>query len=532
MAPGYESSAQTQVKKPQVFLFLGICATGFLCGFAGKHMTRDRQHAGPGNQVTGNNEILSTMENASGQQSDAKAKSGATKSSLRSSDTLETIAALDDASLYGRLALWMVDASERDIAAYWQSYRQRKNRSNDINDLIFINWTRLNPQAAISATAGTGDEHYAWWAWACHDPKASLAAAIATNPDRVNNVAWGIGEFHPDWLRQHFNEIPESGRGDAIAGMTKWDDKTDPLATLAFLKEHGNGFNPGIFKSLVLKDPLAAYDWIQKNGNMMLTRYGGGYDLMGTFVTTTSEQHPEVLERLAEQTPSGALKWKMEDALFKNLLKTDPEAAIEQATATKAPKIAAERLAAVGMSLVNTDPDRAFEMAKNLFGVCPGALNGWTTWSYANGSSTWGSRNEDVNQLMDALIARDPARVMEMKDLQGDGASGNTSDFTSLAGKWAARDLTGYANWVNGQTDPVIREPAAMAVICQLQGEQQYAEAADWAMSLEKSKDSQLLMLLDRWKRTNPDEALKWLESSDLPEQEKQNIRKSIGGNQ
>jgi hypothetical protein len=531
MAPGYESSAQTQMKKPPVFLFLGICTTGFLCGFAGKHMTRARQHAGPGNQVTGNNGILSTTENASGQQSDAKAKSGATKSSLRSSDTLETITALDDASLYGRLALWMIDASERDIAAYWQSYRHRKNRSNDINDLIFINWTRLNPQAAISATAGTGDEHYAWWAWACHDPKASLAAAIATSPARVNNVAWGIGEFHPDWLRQHFNEIPESGRGDAMSGMTKWDDKTDPMATLAFLKEHGNGINPGIFKSLVLKDPLAAYDWIQKNGNMMLTRYGG-YDVMGTFVTTISEQQPEVLERLAEQTPSGALKRKMEDALFKNLLKTDPEAAIEQATATKAPKIAAERLAAVGMRLVNTDPDRAFEMAENLFGVCPDALHGLTTVRYANGSDVWGSYNFALHQLMDALIAKDPARVMEITTPQGDGSSGNSSDFISLAGIWAARDLTGYANWVNGQTDPVIREPAVMAVISQLQGEQQYAEAADWAMSLEKSKDTQLLRLLDNWKRTNPDDALKWLESSDLTEQEKQNIRKSIGGDQ
>jgi hypothetical protein len=531
MAPGYESSAQTQMKKPPVFLFLGICATGFLCGFAGKYMARDRQHAGPDNQVTGNNGILSTMENGSGQQSDAKAKSGGIKSSLHSSDTLETITALDDASLYGRLALWMMDASERDIAAYWQNYHQRKNRSNDINDLIFINWTRLNPQAAISAAAGTGDEQFAWWAWACHDPKASLAAAIATNPDRVKNVAWGIGEFHPDWLRQHFNEIPESGRGNAMSGMTKWDDKTDPMATLAFLKEHGNGFDRGIFKSLVLKDPLAAYDWIQNKGNMMQSRHtSDGYDLMGTFVTTISEQHPEVLERLAEQTPSVALKRKMEDALFKNLLKTDPEAAIEQATATKAPKIAAGRLAAVGMSLVDTDPERAFEMAKNLFGVCPYALNWQTVVRYANGEGNWGAPNGDVNQLVDALIAKDPARVMGMMNPQGVDACGYSSDFLMLAGKWAERDLTGCANWVNGQTDPVIRDSAAVAVICILQEQEQYAEAADWAMSLEKH--AQQRMLLNIWQGKNPDEALKWLESSDLTEQEKQNIRKSIGGDQ
>jgi hypothetical protein len=133
---------------------------------------------------------------------------------------------------------------------------------------------------------------------------------------------------------------------------------------------------------------------------------------------------------------------------------------------------------------------------------------------------------------VDALIAKDPARVMGTMTPQGDGASGNSSDFIALAGIWAERDLTGCANWVNGQTDPVIRESAAVAVISQLQGQEQYAEAADWAMSLEKSKDAQLRMLLDNWKRTYPDDALKWLESSDLPEQEKQNIRKSIGGDQ
>lgn len=517
------------MKHIQIPAALSLCAAGFLCGRAAHHWLSRQADAQPPDASAPAAETSRTArENTNTAPITGRSQSKPAPSTLRSTDTLETLAALDDKSLYARLALWMVDASEQDIAAYWQSYRQKKDRDNDINDLIFINWTRLNPAGAIAAAAGTKDEHYAWWAWSCHDPKAALTAAIAKNPDRVNNVTWGIGEFHPEWLREHFDEIPESGRDNAFEGLAKWDDHSDPLEILKFLKEKGLGGNDGLFKTLARRDPWAAYDWIQENGTRQLGIYGGSLDLLGDFIETVGESDPEVLQRIAEQTPAGEMKRKFEAAFFASLVKSDPEEAMKQAFETKAPVIATERIATVGLSLVSTDPDKAFELAKTMFEKNPDALNLMTTIRYENGSSRSGSNNETSSRFMTSLLAEDPERVMTMV-LPAKAENIGQSAFKQLAGTWAAQDVEGYAHWVNGQTDPAVREPAARMLIFQLQNEENYSEAAEWTMSLQQpSRDSQLDYIVGQWSRNSPEEARLWLESADLPEDLKQKLGKAL----
>jgi hypothetical protein len=517
----------TQVKKDQIYLITGLCAAGFISGFAGKRLTDG------GTAPVSPNKPVSRSERrgaADGAVSDADSRSKPVKaklSTLRSTDTLETIIALDDASLYSRLALWMMDASEKDIAAYWQHYRQKKVRANEINDLIFINWARLDPQAAIAASTGTGDEHYAWWAWACHDPKASLAAAIAANKDRVNNVAWGIGEFHPEWLLKHFDEIPESGHDMAIRGLTKWDDTDRPEEILEFLKKHGNEFNQRIFGTLIRKDPWAAYDWIQKNEATISSNYGSTENAMELLVKTMGETQPDALERLAQQTPSGEAKRKMEAVLFENLLKTDPEAALEQAESTKAPRIAAERLAAVGLSWAQSDPGKALELTQKLFTIYPDALDGMTWVKYPNGSSGSGSEMKVVGELVNGLMDRNPAQVLEMiPPAKGQSEHGHSA-FSKLANKWAENDLVAYTNWVNQQTDPAVRDPAASVVVNQLTEQHQFQEAVEWASSSEKTKGN-MFNIFYQWNRSNPDEARAWLESADISDREKEGFGKMI----
>jgi hypothetical protein len=48
---------------------------------------------------------------------------------------------------------------------------------------------------------------------------------------------------------------------------------------------------------------------------------------------------------------------------------------LAEAKANSVPRIAAQRLAAVGNSLVKTDPEQAFALARELFAVCPDALD-------------------------------------------------------------------------------------------------------------------------------------------------------------
>ncbi len=517
------------MKKSTFPLVLGLGAAGFLAGFAGKRLITSPPASTVG-EVARNSPANRDNAGDSTESSLAPAAKGtkaqpAKPSTLRSSDTLESLAALDNDSLYSRLALWMMDASEEEIAAYWATAKD-KDRSNDITDLIFVNWTRLDPRAAIAAVAGTGNEHYAWWAWACHDPKGALAAAIAANPDRVNNVAWGIGEFHADWLRKNLDQIPESGRYNALSGLSKWDDTDNPEEILELLKMNGNRFNPGIFGTLIRKDPWAAFDWIKQNESTIASQYGSTNNAMDMLVKSMGESQPEALQRLADQTPSGEAKRKMEAVLFENLLKTDPDAALEQATSTQAPRIAAERLAAVGLSFAETDPAKALELTQKMLAIYPGALSGTTWIKYPNGASGSGSEIKSVQELVNGLMDKDPAKVLELTPPQA-GNDGHESTFSNLASRWAKQDLVAYTNWVNQQNDPEVRNQAAAVVVSQLTQQQQFEEAAEWAMSSEKAK-SQVGNVFYNWNRVNPGEAQAWLESADLPDSQKANYKRNI----
>ncbi|MES2923634.1 MAG: hypothetical protein V4819_18910 [Verrucomicrobiota bacterium] len=517
------------MKKSALPLIVGLGAAGFLSGFAGKRLT--------GNPPVSTSEKAServaddrdSAENSPAPPSSATAKP-AKPSSLRSTDTLESLAKLDHESLYSHLALWMIDASEQDIAAYWATVRDKKDRTNDVTDLVFINWTRLNPRGAIAAVAGTSNEHYAWWAWGCHDPQGALAAAITANPDRVNNVAWGIGEFHGDWLRKNFDRIRESAKGNALSGLGKWDDTNEPEEILEFLKTNGNRFNPGIFGTLIRKDPWAAYDWIQKNGSTITNQYGSTNVAMDMLVKSMGENQPDALQRLAEQTPSGEARRKMEATLFENLLKTDPDAALEQATSTQAPRIAAERLAAVGLSLAQSDPDKTLELTQKLFAIYPDALSGMTWVKIPGGSSGSGSNIKAVQELVDGLMSKDPAKVLEMVPPATEGSGSGDGAFSTLAGKWANQDLVAYTEWVNRQSDPKIRDQAASVVVDQLTNQKQFLEATEWAMSSEKTK-THVVNIIYQWSRTNPDDARAWLDSADLPDSQKGSIRDVLQNN-
>lgn len=445
-----------------------------------------------------------------------------TAAKTRSTETLESLKA-DSTDLYARLALWMVDASQEDVKAFWEHYRTQPNRSNDINDVIFINWARIDPLAATAAAKGTPDEHYAWWAWACHDPQAALDAAIATNPDRINNVTWGIGEFHPDWTMKHFDELPEGSRDNALRGLAKWDDREHPKEVMDFLKEKGYGSHSRLFKVLTLRDPWGAYDWIEENGKKISDdpfQYGNSDSMMNSFVNSMALYHPDVLKRVAENSPPGELRRKMEDKAFQSLLKVDLDAAAQQAEETKGSAVATSRLLAVGLQAVKSDPERAFEYAKRVFEICPNPWeNGVTVMSAGGGSQRWGTPDgQQMNQLLGSLIEKDPRRAMEL------GSAGNTEVFGNVASLWVGRDPQGFADWVESQPQEK-RQQGGTVLVNHLMQQGDFSEAAEWATTFnESTQHSYLMNVMSQWSQTDPDSARAWMEKAELPEQ----MRKSI----
>lgn len=441
-----------------------------------------------------------------------------------STDTVEILLALDDAMLYPRLAAWLLAAEEQDIAAYWNGYRSIPNRKYYISDLVFINWTRLNPLGAIAAVAGTKDDYFPWWAWTAHDPAAALAAAIEKSPLMVGWVARGIGGFQPDWLREHLDQIPEASRSKAFSSFQELDDTEEPLDSLKFMKENAMGFDSGIFKNLVQKDPWEALEWLKQNPSLQRDRYSSQEGPLDVLITTMISEYPDDLERLLAQTPSGEMKRKMEAAIFENLLTTDPAAAIAQAKATDSTAIAAERFAKIGLSLVNTDPDQAFEMAKALLASTNGGNSSDVRVDYPGGSMSWGSSDNGSSELLGALIVKDPVKLMQLAVETGVEHPRNGA-LNKVAHQWANQDIVSYTNWVNQQTDPAIRETLIGPVVNQLTQLGQYTEAIDWARSSGKTGSGNLFNIFYQWERADPAGAAEWLKTSDLPADQITNLQ-------
>lgn len=443
---------------------------------------------------------------------------------IHSDETLESLIAQGGKVTYAGLALWLVDASGPDIAAYWESYRNNAlngDSNGDLRRLIFYNWARVDPKAAISATAGTKWASAPWSAWGAVDPQAALAAA---GPEQMKSVAGGIGQMQPDWLRENFDQIPEEARRNALHGLTTWNEDSDHVARLDFLMAQGMGFNPYAFKMLARKDPWAAYDWLEKNDKLDIGAYGeSAADIL---LTTMKQAHPEDLERLAATIPSGALRRKVEDAIFQNLLATDPAAALARAKSTDAPLIAAQRLAIIGNSLLASDPEKAFQIGADILTASPTQLTPQKRVETGNGGSSWGASDSMAHSFMESLLIKDPARTLEMTTIGQEDAS---VPFHELAAKWAERDLVAFTEWVNRQPASPIRNAAAGQVVNQLSSQGHFHEAAEWAMSGDKNH---LYNLTWQWARSNRAEASGWLDSAKLSEAEKGNLRNLINQNQ
>ncbi|HEY8962793.1 MAG TPA: hypothetical protein VIM57_11375 [Luteolibacter sp.] len=432
---------------------------------------------------------------------------------MRSSETLESLIAQGEEATYATLALWLLDANPEDIAAYG-NFRKGGKMGGDQKRLLFIHWTRLAPEAAIAAVADTSDQGMVWWAWAASEPERALTAAGA---DRIKDVARGIGEFHPKWVREHFDSIPEAAKNAAIGGVTTWKEDEDHVATLDFLSEHQRYFQSHVFRTLARKDPWAAFDWLQKTNNL------DARGAVGILLESMRSTHPEDLERLDAMTSPGSLKRKIEDARFTHLLSTDPEAAFEQARNSATPFLTAKRLAEIGSKLLTSDAEQAFELGAEVLAAAPNQLAPELRIQAEGKSQNFGSDDAEnvAANFMGSLLTRDPERTLGIV-LAGKEAP--SPIFNRLATQWANQDLPAYMEWVNRQETPAIRTSAVKHVVRQLVTQEHFQEAAEWATSGGIPDENGLYFLAHQWRERNPDEAAAWLQDANLSPTLKRNL--------
>lgn len=440
---------------------------------------------------------------------------------LVTSENLETLVAQGSGVSYASLALWLLDADAGEIAEYWLRFESGQPMT-DKKRLLFFNWTRVDPQGALKATAGSKDADIIWWAWAASDPASALAAA--GTEEQMRKVAKGLGEFQPGWLMKHFDEISKEARDGALAGLTTWKETDDAGGMLDFLQANGRGFQSHIFTAFALKDPWAAFDWLEKNNMLEASRYSDGQPLE-VLIGQMKSAHPDDLERMAAMMPPGKMKRSMEDAAFKNLITTDPEKALKSAKETDAPLVAARRMAMIASLSIGSDPGKAFDIGAEILANLPGGLSPKTEIRVEDRRNSWSGTQKETHEFFNQLLAKDPERVLDMAATAAGESPGAT--FNELSSSWAGDDPAAYAEWVNRQTQPQIRKPAIHTLSMKLMQKGSYQEAADWAMA-SPEPDSSLNTLSWFWGRMDPEAAKAWFKDAEIPEKDKQRYLQQI----
>lgn len=517
--------AKNPVKKSHILLLAGLCAAGTLTGYGVRRIATGNPPAATAESAAATAAGATVSSQAAGDiggPASLKKVTVADFPQRRSEDTLQSILALDPDTSYARIALWMTTADEAQLAEYWAGYKGGK-RTVAVTDILFINWTRRNPQAAVAAVAGTGDERYAWWSWASNDPKAAIAAGQLAGKNQMTQVACGIGDFHPQWLREHLDEIPEEFRGEAFGRMRNWPAGLEPLATLDFMKKNGMPFDERVFANLAKEDPWSALDWMKENPSLNRDRYGRTDRTADLLISTLLRESPGDLEKLAAAIPAGATKRKMEQALFDHLLETDPDKAMEQAKATKVPLIAVQRLGQIGLGLVGSDSEKAFGIAKDILTVSPASLNADNMVHYPGGAMGYGD-NSKASQLMSELFMKDRERTMNLIAAQAESSDKHSEPLFELSSKWLQEDSEGFSKWASGTTGKTL-ETASGQITFHLAQRGHFQEAAEWATAGGRDAGQAYYGLLHYWNQSDPEAAAEWLESSNLTDQQKASYR-------
>ncbi|YCM42999.1 hypothetical protein V2O64_16955 [Verrucomicrobiaceae bacterium 227] len=434
----------------------------------------------------------------------------------QSSDTAMDLHALPAEDLYDRMALFLIEAKAEDFPAFYEEFQKRNDRNTDLNDLLFIAWTRVDPEAAIAASWGTDDFKYAYWARACHDPGAALASAKERN-EGVGHAAWGIGEFHPQWLKDHWDEIPEGQRGNALQGLVKWPDTETPEATLRLLFESGNGYYESNREKTLLvfarQDPTHAYEVLKELMGDFDGYLGLGSRTLDSFIESLSRRDPGLLGEIAAVTKSPVDKNKIQLAQFKGLLREDPDSAKAMIESTPKSWLKEDLAITYASHILASDPERGFDYAVDFLKNDFSDSNRYTQIRTESGGSSSGNSNAGSEQLISSLLHIDaPALLNEL--IPGDGSDGVSSAFRSASSRWAGHDVGAYAEWLGEHQDrPGIYESGVPNIVSALSDKGEYEAGMEWAESIpmeEGKTNHEMRNLYTNWVHNDPEGAIAW----------------------
>jgi len=285
---------------------------------------------------------------------------------LRSADFIDDLLAVPADELYERLALWLVDAESSQIHELFTHLSKRPDLHIRHSGLLFTRWAISDPLAAIAAAKATSYARLPWLGWAKKQPLAAFRHAMEHDRSMLEYVLMSIGESDPELARSLLANHPDIPQDLASSGLIRGLAHDDPEAALDLALQTGrHDFGP--HEAWLRKDPHAAFQWFLKNREFYATHDSQTDAVIQSIV----RENPEVLEELAASTPPGALRRKMEAALFDRLAAENPEKALAEARANPSPLIARERLAKIGALQSEQDPQAARAILEEILKLPP-----------------------------------------------------------------------------------------------------------------------------------------------------------------
>lgn len=444
-----------------------------------------------------------------------------------STDTCESLLQLPQDSLYPRLALWLLDASEADIVAFWNAWLPKADAQPGIARLIFSQWAKRNPRGMLEAAKLAGKESAAWSAWASSDPQAALAAVGSPGPMRtavlqslaVNEPAQALKMLEAD-----------ASLADVfvyLVDIAKAAHPDDPRAQIEFLNRFDRFQAADVFKAWAKDDPHKALGWLNERASRQLRE---------AYLEIVNQANPDMLAELARESAPGKMKRMLEEAAFTRLATLDPAKALEEARKTEAPKLAAERMAQLGRTMVAEKPEQALEILAELFGKYPDAHSRLAITRYPNGSQYQQAGIAGLREFLDALVTKDPRQTLESvlgieKALPG--PSEQSKEFNldpgsvTVARFWAERDQEAFRQWTEAQSDPAALEAAARVMAGQLAQKMDFASAIEWAGRITDSSKrvSAIYQAFPGWAIADPEAAKQWLGTAELDQGTKNSLQ-------
>jgi hypothetical protein len=348
----------------------------------------------------------------------------------------------------------------------------------------------------------------------------------------MNRCIWhAISVFHPRWFITNFDRVPDDFRESVISSMNAQADV--PVIAEKSLEAAERWNHPellnAVFVNTLGNSPLEAWEWYQKHRTKHPDFFGSESYVI-EYITSYTAQPSQAgeLAQIADSMEPGSDKWTLEAKTVELLARTDPEAALAMARRSGSGGVRDRLLAAAGKALVFDQPDKALEIADEIFSSRSGVLNRPEI-RFADGTTAALSTEDhrETHDFLEGLCVKRPEHLMQSL-LKHDLTEQTDTAFKLVAGTWASQSPESYGEWLGTQVDPRILGPGVDAMVSSLARKGCYSDAMDWAVSPNATDSNAVTSIFRKWYRYDSDAADEWLKNSDLPEERNQALLKAV----